>query len=226
MKAINIEWDKEDTSVDLPSEIEIPEDFMSEVRAEHHTESYIALYENTVEAIGEYITNETGFCHMGFEIETSRKDAIQYCLDQGTGIEYEPELGVTTEKERGREGTTRYVEPHTVDFFAHQTKELRFCLIAHMDLIDFDEWMAVREAFAVDMPYEDAAKIIDLLYEKYDYSTLEMGETPKATVRDTVGTDISPEDEKAIYDIVSGYGSPAKLSESEKTVKRPQIEKD
>ena len=166
MKAINIEWDKEDTSVDLPSEIEIPEGFMAKVRAEHHTESYITRYRNVTEAISEYVTNETGFCHMGFEIETSRKDAIQYCLDQGTGIEYEPELGVTTEKERGREGTTRYVEPHTVDFFALQTKELRFCLIAHMDLIDFDEWMAVREAFAVDMPYEDAAKIIDLLYEK------------------------------------------------------------
>lgn len=59
MKAINIEWDvSEDDLLDcneniiLPTEIEIPEH----------------LAEADIEEISDYITEETGFCHNGFDL--------------------------------------------------------------------------------------------------------------------------------------------------------------
>ena len=58
MKAINIKWDidcKEDLDF-LPTEIEIPEDIVSDG----------GYYED---AISDYISYLTGFCHYGFEIE-------------------------------------------------------------------------------------------------------------------------------------------------------------
>lgn len=52
MKAINIEWDvdTEEELENLPTEIEIPDGMTDE------------------EKISDYITDETGFCHCGFEL--------------------------------------------------------------------------------------------------------------------------------------------------------------
>ena len=51
MKAINIDWDIDDeTDIALPNEIEIPNGMTDE------------------DDISDYITNETGFCHYGFEL--------------------------------------------------------------------------------------------------------------------------------------------------------------
>lgn len=67
MKAINIEWDVsaedlydiygnkvdvDEIDFDLPTEIEIPDD----------------LAEADIEEISDYITEETGFCHNGFDL--------------------------------------------------------------------------------------------------------------------------------------------------------------
>ena len=50
MKAINIQWD---TDVqELPNEIEIPENI-----------------QNDGEAISDYLSDVTGFCHKGFELD-------------------------------------------------------------------------------------------------------------------------------------------------------------
>ena len=60
MKATNIQWDTDgDQEVfdSLPTEIEIPEEFIDE-----HGEV-------DEDAVGDYISDETGFCHYGFEIE-------------------------------------------------------------------------------------------------------------------------------------------------------------
>jgi hypothetical protein len=57
MKAVNIIWDvdeKEELDF-LPKEIEIP----SEI-------------ENNIEAISDYLSDVTGFCHKGFNIDTNR----------------------------------------------------------------------------------------------------------------------------------------------------------
>lgn len=50
MKAINIDWDVEEDVDFLPNEIEIPDGMTDE------------------DEISDYITNETGFCHYGFEL--------------------------------------------------------------------------------------------------------------------------------------------------------------
>lgn len=54
MEAVNIKWDTDEDMAlleNLPKEIEIPEDIEDE------------------DEISDYITDETGFCHFGFEIE-------------------------------------------------------------------------------------------------------------------------------------------------------------
>jgi hypothetical protein len=50
MKAINIEWDTDGEDIDLPTEIGIPEGMTDE------------------EEISDYLSDETGFCHYGFEL--------------------------------------------------------------------------------------------------------------------------------------------------------------
>lgn len=53
MKAINIDWDvdEENELETLPAEINIPEDL-----------------EDDEEAISDYLSDVTGFCHKGFEV--------------------------------------------------------------------------------------------------------------------------------------------------------------
>lgn len=60
MKAINIKWDIDcpEEYEELPTAIEIPEDIIVEDD-----------YEATLDAISDYITDITGFCHKGFEIK-------------------------------------------------------------------------------------------------------------------------------------------------------------
>lgn len=58
MKAVNIQWDidEDNKNISLPNEINIPKNITS------------------TEEISDYITNQTGFCHKGFEIIMSLKD--------------------------------------------------------------------------------------------------------------------------------------------------------
>ena len=53
MKAVNIEWDVdfEEDLEDLPTEMEIPEGMEDE------------------EEISDWLSDQTGFCHWGFELE-------------------------------------------------------------------------------------------------------------------------------------------------------------
>lgn len=57
-KAVNIKWDTDGEVVDLPTEIEIPNDIKDE------------------DDISDYITDKTGFCHTGFEIKTEDVEYI------------------------------------------------------------------------------------------------------------------------------------------------------
>jgi hypothetical protein len=60
MKAINIDWDIDnETDVVLPNEIEIPNGMTDE------------------DEISDYITNETGFCHYGFELDREKEMAFE-----------------------------------------------------------------------------------------------------------------------------------------------------
>ncbi len=51
MKATNIKWDTDGENVTLPTEIEIPDGMTDE------------------DEISDYLSDQTGFCHMGFYIK-------------------------------------------------------------------------------------------------------------------------------------------------------------
>ena len=65
MKAINIIWDTDGEIIDLPLEIEIPIEIQK--KQQDHDD-----------AISDYISDVTGFCHKGFEIS---KSLISLCCD-------------------------------------------------------------------------------------------------------------------------------------------------
>lgn len=55
--AANIDWDTDGEDIpDLPQNIEIPAD----------------VYTKGIDAVSDYISNETGFCHNGFEVKIHR----------------------------------------------------------------------------------------------------------------------------------------------------------
>lgn len=64
MKAFNIQWDTDgDMKLfkSLPKEIEIPQDVIEE-----------AIDDNGIvddDVVSDYISNEIGFCHFGFDLE-------------------------------------------------------------------------------------------------------------------------------------------------------------
>lgn len=57
MKATNIQWETDSENIKLPTEIIIPKEI-----------------ENDIDAISDYLSNTTGFCHLGFELDTEKKD--------------------------------------------------------------------------------------------------------------------------------------------------------
>ena len=67
MKAINIDWDIDIGVEYLPTEIDIPDGMTDE------------------EEISDYITNETGFCHYGFEQALLKDSGETVCLCKGKG---------------------------------------------------------------------------------------------------------------------------------------------
>lgn len=55
IKAVNIEWDTDDAEIALPSEILIPDEIKLDT-----------------DAISDYISDYTGFCHFGFELKPTK----------------------------------------------------------------------------------------------------------------------------------------------------------
>ena len=72
MKAINIDWDMDGENIYLPNEIDLPDGMTDE-------------YE-----ISDYITEQTGFCHLGFSLESDDKTEAETELQtfDGNGISY------------------------------------------------------------------------------------------------------------------------------------------
>ena len=57
MKAIDIQWDTDGEDVNLPDEIEIPPEVAEQNKSDP-------------DAISDYISDVTGFCHKGFVLDT------------------------------------------------------------------------------------------------------------------------------------------------------------
>lgn len=64
MKAINIKWVTDGYDVDLPNEMDIPENLIDENG------------EVDPEDVSDYISDETGWLHDGFEIKTDEGEII------------------------------------------------------------------------------------------------------------------------------------------------------
>ena len=81
MKAINIKWDTDGNKrilQDLPTEIIIP-DYLEKL--------YESDRENALEEISDWLSEETGFCHDGFEIVDGIKEIItEYITDTITKV--------------------------------------------------------------------------------------------------------------------------------------------
>lgn len=60
MKATDIRWDTDGAPVDLPSEVDIPEDVIEE--AGRNGEALLDL-------VSDYLSDLTGLCHDGFFLE-------------------------------------------------------------------------------------------------------------------------------------------------------------
>lgn len=61
MKAVNIQWDTdgdEEVLSELPTEIEIPKELIKDVDPDDYCDK-----------ISDFISNQTGFCHFGFDLE-------------------------------------------------------------------------------------------------------------------------------------------------------------
>jgi hypothetical protein len=150
----------------------------------------------------------------------TRDEAIQYCLNQGTGIvNYydtpvaELETAETTQAERDAAAKSghdpREVSAETVDYFYEGAKEDDAVLYAvknDMALLDLDEWQAIREATGLSLEWEDARTINNILYEGYDFTPLDIQANEKATsIKEAILSDLSAEDESKIYEVLSKY---------------------
>ena len=150
----------------------------------------------------------------------TRDEAIQYCLNQGTGIvNYydtpvaELETAETTQAERDAAAKSghepREVSAETVDYFYEGAKEDDAVLYAvknDMALLDLDEWQAIREATGLSLEWEDARTINNILYEGYDFTPLDIQANEKTTsIKEAILSDLSAEDESKIYEVLSKY---------------------
>lgn len=150
----------------------------------------------------------------------TREDTIQYCLNQGTGIvNYydtpvaELETAETTQAERDAAAKSghepREVSAETVEFFYQGAKEddtMLYAVKNDMALIDLDEWQAIREATGLQLEWEDARAINNILYEGYDFTPLDIQANEKTTsIKEAILSDLSAEDESKIYEVLSKY---------------------
>lgn len=98
-----------------------------------------------------------------------RKEVYDYCDACGTGIEYD-ENGNRTVSDAAIES---FLEPEVIAKTMYILEERRNG--HHIDLIDYDEWVAVSEALHLpDITFDDAISINHLLWEKYDVTPLEI----------------------------------------------------
>lgn len=101
----------------------------------------------------------------------SRDAILQYCLNQGTGIEYKPEDAETTEKEiqdaEKENRKVRYVATYTTDVFCRwaRPQQVAYAVTHNMDLRDFDDWQVLQDLMGIEMPYTVERKIESLLSE-------------------------------------------------------------
>ena len=120
------------------------------------------------------ILSESGKLDADYKYDTetplTREEVIRYCLEEGTGIEYD-------------KSGQRYVNEYTINWFLnhHRPHQAREAVRREICLLDFDEWMAIENILygvnSEDLPYETAQKINNILWEDLDETPLELDNT-------------------------------------------------
>lgn len=106
---------------------------------------------------------------------------LQYCLDQGTGIEYKAnDTNRTTDAEIqaavAENRPVRYVSNHTLNVLYnwHRPEQIAYAVNTNMDLCDFDDWQALQNAFGIAMHYSTEKEIENILITREELRPLEI----------------------------------------------------
>ena len=114
--------------------------------------------------------------------KTAEEKAVQWCLNQGHGIEYSAEKGgLTTQAEleaaEKKGAVPRYVSKDIVEFWAEGIKnndaKIVYTIENNLSLLDYDEWDATCRALGIALSWEDSSEINRIFYEKYDFTPLD-----------------------------------------------------
>lgn len=150
-------------------------------------------------------------------------EVVQYCLDCGTGIQYEEfnkdgSQNFTTDAERqkpaAQDGRLRYVQPETIDWFLSgeilpKTKHILELKRKgqHVDLIDFDEWVAICKLTGCDEITLDEAYTINGALWNHDISPMELVGEHELIVSDgySIERTVYPSERTAIEAMQKAY---------------------
>ena len=151
-----------------------------------------------------------------------RDCAVQYCINQGTGIVYGPESGAyTTEAElyyaKEKHVIPWYVDKKTANFWIKGLENgdelIQYAVENNIDLLDYDEWYATREVFGAKLSYDDSKTINMIFWDKYDYTPLDAPDTiisrndsENPSMADILGLyDLDGHDEAEILKVLEKY---------------------
>lgn len=110
----------------------------------------------------------------------TKEEIIQYCLNQGIGITYESEdifdvitcRTTDTETKKAEEEccSPRYVHENTFGWFLNHPRQSQVAYAVRDNLcsIDFDEWQAIQDVLGIELSWETALAINNVLYEELD----------------------------------------------------------
>lgn len=107
-------------------------------------------------------------------------EIVQFCLDNGVGIQYDEstpccttEMERLTAERRGRK--TRYVGKETIDSLKEcfDPDQLTYAVRSGMCMLDLDEWSALQKALGVKIDADTAGEISGILWEDMDQTPLE-----------------------------------------------------
>lgn len=110
----------------------------------------------------------------------TKEEIIQYCLNQGIGITYESEdvfdvitcrtTDTETKKAEKECCSPRYVHENVFGWFLNHPRQSQVAYAVENNLcsIDFDEWQAIQNILGIEMSWETALAINNVLYEGLD----------------------------------------------------------
>lgn len=193
----------------------------------YYTVTGKAYFNYDCDTPGWEIETNVGVISIDRDIEVDwslRNRAVQYCINQGTGIVDGYESGAyTTEAEiyyaKIIERTPWYVDKKTAEFWIQGLENgdelIQYVVENNIDLLDYDEWYATREALGINLSYDDSKTINMIFWDKYSYSPLDAPDPDSSIARNDSGVpamkdvlgldDLEEHDEAEILKVLEKY---------------------